>query len=65
VAYTNKKCLGGTNMEYYPPLEKEVNILAENGIETFESCEGGEGHSYPEPTGDILDGEPIGPPPVK
>ena len=41
-------------MEYSPPLDKgikrEVSILAENGIETFESCEGGEGHSYPEPT---------------
>lgn len=41
-------------MNYSPPLdiniEKEVNILAENGIETYESCEGGEGHSYSEPT---------------
>ncbi len=41
-------------MEFWPPLdkgiEKEVNILFSNGIETFESCQGGEGHSYPEPT---------------
>ena len=22
----------------------------ENGVETFESCEGGNGHAYPEPT---------------
>jgi len=40
--------------EYSPPLdkgiEKEVNILNDNGIETFESCEGGAGHCYPEPT---------------
>lgn len=40
--------------EYSPPLDKgierEVEILAEGGIETYESCEGGIGHSYPEPT---------------
>lgn len=42
------------NLDYSPPLdngiEKEVNTLAEYGIETFESCEGGVGHAYPEPT---------------
>jgi hypothetical protein len=27
-----------------------VKYLQENGIHTFESCEGGPGHSYPEPT---------------
>lgn len=27
-----------------------VEVLIEGGIETFESCQGGEGHSYPEPT---------------
>ena len=27
-----------------------VEALNEDGIETFESCEGGEGHAYPEPT---------------
>lgn len=27
-----------------------VDILVANGIETFESCEGGKGHSFPEPT---------------
>lgn len=31
-------------------IEREVKILRENGIETFESCEGGKGHAYPEPT---------------
>ena len=40
--------------EYSPPLdsgiEQYVTILASAGIETYESCEGGEGHSYPEPT---------------
>lgn len=27
-----------------------MNTLRAEGIETFESCEGGEGHAYPEPT---------------
>jgi hypothetical protein len=27
-----------------------VQILTENGVETFESCEGGNGHAFPEPT---------------
>lgn len=27
-----------------------VKLLNENGIETLESCEGGLGHAYPEPT---------------
>lgn len=31
-------------------IEKMVLILREAGIETYESCEGGEGHAYPEPT---------------
>ena len=40
--------------EFHPPLdpgiEKAVKTLRAAGIETFESCEGGEGHCYPEPT---------------
>lgn len=40
--------------EYDPPLdpkiEKHVRLLRSAGIETFESCEGGNGHAYPEPT---------------
>lgn len=39
---------------FSPPLDagiaKAVHILRAAGIETFESCEGGHGHSYPEPT---------------
>src|SRR5580658_11184902 len=27
-----------------------VQVLVENGVETFESCEGGEGHAFYEPT---------------
>ena len=40
--------------EFEPPLdpgiERAVHALVDAGIETFESCEGGEGHCYPEPT---------------
>lgn len=39
---------------YDPPLDPGVaayvRALADGGIETFESCEGGPGHAYPEPT---------------
>lgn len=31
-------------------IAKAVQLLHGEGIETYESCEGGEGHSYPEPT---------------
>ncbi len=31
-------------------IARQVRILWENGIETTESCEGGKGHSFPEPT---------------
>ena len=33
-----------------PGIKREVKILRANGIETFESCQGGHGHAYPEPT---------------
>lgn len=37
-----------------PPLDPGIRVAVEAlsaaGIETFESCEGGRGHSYPEPT---------------
>ena len=37
-----------------PPLDagigREVMALRDAGVETFESCEGGYGHAYPEPT---------------
>ena len=40
--------------EFEPPLdagiERVVLILREQGIETFESCEGGVGHAFPVPT---------------
>ena len=33
-----------------PGIEHAVRALADAGVETFESCQGGEGHCYPEPT---------------
>lgn len=33
-----------------PGIRKYVETLCSNGIETFESCQGGEGHAFPEPT---------------
>jgi hypothetical protein len=41
-------------------IKSEVEILYSNWIETYESCQGGKGHSFPEPTirfhGDISEG---------
>jgi hypothetical protein len=40
--------------DFDPPLDPgihdAVRVLQAAGIETFESCEGGVGHAYPEPT---------------
>ena len=33
-----------------PGIAPYVHALAADGIETFESCEGGPDHAYPEPT---------------
>jgi hypothetical protein len=39
---------------FEPPLDAGIRdivlTLIANGVETFESCEGGTGHSFPEPT---------------
>lgn len=32
-----------------PGVRRYVEILHSNGVETFESCQGGEGHAYAEP----------------
>lgn len=44
----------GATKLYDPPLDpgisRAVQILNAFGLETFESCEGGSGHAYPEPT---------------
>lgn len=46
--------VGAEGRTYHPPLDPGIRaaVLALNaaGIETFESCEGGPGHAYPEPT---------------
>lgn len=31
-------------------IRDAVRVLADANVETFESCQGGEGHAYPEPT---------------
>lgn len=40
--------------EFDPPLDAGIRVaveaLVQAGVETFESCEGGTGHAYPEPT---------------
>ena len=33
-----------------PGIRKAVELFQKHNIETFEACEGGPGHSYPEPT---------------
>jgi len=33
-----------------PGIAHELTILRDNGVETTESCEGGQGHPFPEPT---------------
>jgi hypothetical protein len=36
--------------EIDPGIRQAVQLLQDHGIETCESCEGGTGHAYPEPT---------------
>ena len=38
------------NPELDPGIREAVIALKDAGVETFESCQGGEGHSYVEPT---------------
>ena len=33
-----------------PGIARYVRVLQRAGVETFESCQGGEGHAMPEPT---------------
>ena len=37
-------------MNLDPNIKRAVLILRSAGVETYESCDGGVGHSYPEPT---------------
>lgn len=41
-------------------IREAVLIFRENGIETIESCEGGTGHAYPEPTVRFVGGKEEG-----
>jgi hypothetical protein len=36
--------------ELDPGIRRADRLLMEAGIETFESCEGGQGHAFPQPT---------------
>jgi len=38
------------DLELDPGIRRAVLIMRREGIETFESCEGGNDHAYPEPT---------------
>lgn len=40
----------GRHLKIDDGIRRGVQILRENGVETFESCEGGDGHACPEPT---------------
>jgi len=43
-----------TTEQFDPPLDAGIALaviaLRSNNVETFEACEGGPGHAYPEPT---------------
>lgn len=41
-------------------IRRAVKVLCENGVETTESCEGGKGHSFAEPTVRFLGGQAEG-----
>ena len=51
-------------MCYDPPLDPQIALavllLRKAHIETFESCQGGPGHAYPEPTIRFHGGRPEG-----
>lgn len=38
------------DMDLDAGIRRAVLILRSNGVETFESCEGGDGHAMPDPT---------------
>lgn len=40
----------GLDMALDPGIRPYVIALRDGGVETFESCEGGEGHPFPQPT---------------
>ena len=48
------RCEQRSSREFSSPLdlgiERAVHLLMDNGVETYESCQGGPGHAFPEPT---------------
>jgi len=44
----------GQKLEFHPPLDEGIRemviTLCSAGVETYESCEGGLNHAYPEPS---------------
>jgi hypothetical protein len=40
----------GTDLPLDDGIRRAVLVLRSEGIETFESCEGGPGHAFPDPT---------------
>ncbi len=44
-----------------PKIENVVKILQKNGVETCQSCQGGEGHAYDQPTVEFRGGVGEGP----
>lgn len=50
----NSRTLEFSSPQFDPPLDagiaRFVAVLVSAGIETYESCEGGAGHCYPEPS---------------
>jgi len=46
-----KRKLGRSNIDGLDPgIAAAVRVLRNEGVETVQSCEGGSGHSFPEPT---------------
>lgn len=43
-----------------PEIQTIVNLLRSQGVETCQSCQGGTGHSYPDPTVDFVGTESAG-----
>lgn len=39
-----------TDLDLDPGIRQAVLTLRREGVETFESCEGGAGHAFPDPT---------------
>lgn len=46
----NGRVLEAWERELDPRIAPYVEVLREHGVETFESCESGPGHAFPEPT---------------